>query len=231
MKVSKKIRALILSVVVTMFFASSVVAFAKDLPASGGWTVNKNVSTTLTKKQQKAFNKIVKNLDGVSYNPVAVIGSQVVAGTNCAFLCQKTVVVPGATPSWVVMTAYEDLKGNVKLKGVKTIDIAKVKTYSKKSTIAASGAWQDMAPKKSGVAKKDKNVFNKALKTYKGKEKLKPIALLGTQVVAGTNYRFLCSSSDDNGDYLYVVTVYKNLKGTCKITSCKLFNLKKYVSK
>ena len=47
-----------------------------------------------------------------------------------------------------------------------------------------------------------------------------PIALLGTQVVAGTNYAILCTASEINaGRSLVIVYVYQDLEGNASVLS------------
>ena len=66
---------------------------------------------------------------GVGYTPVAYLGSQVVAGTNHAFLCQAVTVVPDAVPRWTVVFLYEDLQGNVSLMNIADFDFGALCTY------------------------------------------------------------------------------------------------------
>ena len=49
---------------------------------------------------------------GAEYTPVAVLGTQVVAGTNYCILCKAAAAVPGAQPSYELVYVYEDLSGN-----------------------------------------------------------------------------------------------------------------------
>ena len=70
-----------------------------------------------------------EGLVGVGYTPVAYLGSQVVAGTNHAFLCQAVTVVPDAVPRWTVVFLYEDLQGNVSLMNIADFDFGALCTY------------------------------------------------------------------------------------------------------
>ncbi len=47
---------------------------------------------------------------------------------------------------------------------------------------------------------------------------LEPIKLIGTQVVAGLNYKFLCIATDEAGEHKVVVTVYHDLQGNNTVT-------------
>ena len=46
--------------------------------------------------------------------------------------------------------------------------------------------------------------------------KLTPVKLIGSQLVAGMNYRFLCLSKDEKKTPNFV-TIYRNLQGQCQI--------------
>ena len=63
------------------------------------------------------------------------------------------------------------------------------------------------------------DIFDKAMQGYVGMN-LKPLKLVGTQIVAGRNYRFYCEGSAVvlNPEIKnYFVTVYQDLNGNCSI--------------
>ena len=64
-------------------------AAAEDGPLSGGWTPS--ADPAVTEELQVVFDKGLEGLVGVGYTPVAYLGSQVVAGTNHAFLRSLTI--------------------------------------------------------------------------------------------------------------------------------------------
>ncbi len=68
--------------------------------------------------------------------------------------------------------------------------------------------------------------YNKAMDDYTGRS-TDPIALLGTQVVAGTNYMFLCTEDKE----YKVVVVYNDLENNSSITKATTFDFKQYVDK
>ena len=88
----------------------------------GGWTAAED--TALTDDQRSLFEKALEGLVGVGYEPVAYLGSQVVAGLNHCFLCKATVVYPGAEPAYKLVYIYESLDGNASLTDVADLDIA-----------------------------------------------------------------------------------------------------------
>ena len=100
----------------------------EETPMVGGWSINKgHFSPEENKDAMKAFHKAINGLTGYYYEVVAVLGSQVVAGTNYAYLCRGNVVVPDAEPTYLqenaaVSAAFE--KAVVNLAGVSYEPIA-----------------------------------------------------------------------------------------------------------
>ena len=94
---------------------------------AGGWTVAENPA--VTEEVQALVSKALEGLMGVNYVPVAYLGSQVVAGTNHAVLCQATVVYPDAQPYYVILYLYQDLQGNVSILNIANFDIGGLCTY------------------------------------------------------------------------------------------------------
>ena len=94
---------------------------------AGGWQASEDPA--VTEELQAVFDKGLEGLVGVNYVPVAYLGSQVVAGTNHAFLCQATVVYPDAVPSWKIIFLYEDLQGNVSIMNIADFDFGALCTY------------------------------------------------------------------------------------------------------
>ena len=93
----------------------------EDFGLMGGWTVAQD--PTITPELKAVFDKGMEGLIGVNYVPVLYLGSQVVAGTNHAFLCQATVVVPDAQPEWMVVYLYQDLQGEISVLDIGGFDV------------------------------------------------------------------------------------------------------------
>lgn len=74
-----------------------------------------------------------------------------------------------------------------------------------------------------------KNIFTEATKDYK--TNLNLIALLGEQVVAGTNYMFLSETEKDNTIVYKVIVVYKDLQGNISLTYDNDLDITKYANK
>ena len=85
---------------------------------TGGWENVPHETAELPADAQAAFDKAVDSLVGAEYVPVALLSTQVVAGTNYCILCQITPVVPDATPTWALVYIYADLDGNAEITNV-----------------------------------------------------------------------------------------------------------------
>ena len=108
-------------------FVSDLLSGTLGGPVSGGWTPA--ADPAVTEERIALFDKGLEGLLGVNYLPVAYLGSQIVAGTNHAFLCQTTAVYPGAQPAYAIVYLYEDLQGNVSILNIADFDIGSFCTY------------------------------------------------------------------------------------------------------
>lgn len=90
---------------------------------SGGWEMA--TDTTISEDIKKVVDKATETLTGATYEPVAYIGSQVVAGKNHAILCMSTPSVKelNGAASYVLITIYEDLQGKCEITETKDVDL------------------------------------------------------------------------------------------------------------
>ena len=90
----------------------------------GGWDLSSSeYSLDKHEDAKKALDKALEGLTGADYEPVAYLGSQVVAGTNYCILCKITPVVPNAEPSYSLVYVYEDLDGKCEITSYQDIEI------------------------------------------------------------------------------------------------------------
>ena len=93
----------------------------KDNPL-GGWEVNNGkLSLEENAEAKAAFEKATEGLTGYEYEPIALLGTQIVSGRNYSILARGKAVVPDAEPSYEIITIYEDLEGNAKIPGEKVL--------------------------------------------------------------------------------------------------------------
>ena len=180
----------------------------------GGWS--KAESPVITDDFKKVFEKATETLTGVEYTPVAYLASQVVAGTNHKVLCKAEVVNPNASPTYAILTIYEDLEGNAEITEI-------INSDAQAEYANNDGGWQQA---ETPVITDDaKQALEKACETLTGAE-YTPVALLGTQVVAGTNYSIVCEAKatvPNAETYYVIVTVYADLDGDAEITETTEF--------
>lgn len=186
----------------------------------GGWEVSSGfISMSRNPEAKAAFKKATAELDGVSYKAIAVLGTQVVAGTNYAILCKATPIYPDATPEINVMYIYEDLEGNAEITGFQTI-------------IGEMTDGGFAANNSKFTLSKNKTVYSAYKKALKGLTGVpyQPVAYLGNQVVAGSNYLILCRSRVvyPNAPFEWsLITVNKALDGTVSIVDISTLELGK----
>ena len=191
----------------------------------GGWTINTNNVASLSKEDEDLFTMATASSD-VLYEPIAKVATQVVAGTNHAFLC--TANVDGG--KWYFVTVYQPLDGDPEMIGTSEFDVINYASIGEADGEAV-GAWEVT---EGGIYSLPSDAFSAYEKASEGLVGVgyTPIALLATQLVSGTNYRFLCSGTTVTAEpvtSLYVMEVYEDLDGKAKITTVDMLDLNEYV--
>lgn len=144
---------------------------------TGSWDV-KIVTNGMPQKVATAFSALAEQLIGAEYEPIAYLGSQVVNGTNHAVLAKQILTTGRDTTNVVILIFNEKpnameatlvsidrvVEGGAALGGIKINPQVEIPAEAKAAWEEAFGAWVGT--------------------------KLEPIALLGTQVVKGTNFIF-----------------------------------------
>lgn len=108
----------------TVFF---VPALAEEpMMKLGGWISNTENPAEIPQEVLDAFNKAIEGLEGCTYEPIALLASQVVAGMNYCLLCRLTVVYPGEQPTGIQPTyalvyVYQNIEGTCELARVEDI--------------------------------------------------------------------------------------------------------------
>ena len=160
----------------------------------GGWTLTEDGAIDET--AQTAFDKAMETLLGVNYTPVALLGTQVVSGTNYCFLCEAAVVSPDAQPYYAVVSVYEDLQGNASTLKITALDLGQ---------IAETGKIED-APPAEGPLLGGWTADREGSVEAEG-----AVIHLASQVVSGTNHCVLCKGWSLN-------FIYEDLDGKTEVT-------------
>ncbi|MBR0418856.1 MAG: hypothetical protein IJI66_06780 [Erysipelotrichaceae bacterium] len=198
----------------------------------GGWTIADVSRTDLADDEQEIWNKAVESLLGVDYEPVTVLATQVVSGTNYAFLAHATTVTAEPVSKYVIMKVYKDLEGNVSVSSINDIDVTDIKTREDTDDNIVGG-WEVTDTGKPGTlgSEEAQSSFDQAMEKYLGVA-YNPIQLLASQVVNGTNYiamaRGKVMSVEDKPE-LYIVRWYADLNGNSEVTEVNKFDLNSYV--
>ncbi|MBP3890641.1 MAG: hypothetical protein J6D29_00505 [Solobacterium sp.] len=89
----------------------------------GGWQVPADRKGSLPQEASASFEKATQKLMGVSLNPLALLGTQVVSGTNYIAICEGTTTTQNPTPALYVLKWYEDLQKNVEVLDNSILDL------------------------------------------------------------------------------------------------------------
>ena len=181
----------------------------------GGW---ERVETpVVTDEVRTLLEKAAAQQDGMTYTPVAGVASQIVAGRNHSVLCKVAPVAPDAAAKYALVTVYADLEGNAEITQVRESEVEAGRP-------GLMGGWSE--PETPEVTEAAQTALNKATATLTGAS-YKPVALLSTQVVAGTNYRLLCVVSGvvpEAEKEFMIVQVYEDLRGGAEVTGVYAFD-------
>ena len=190
----------------------------EETPVTGGWTLTAGeTAVQLPEEAQDAFDKASDS----KLTPIALVSEQMVAGKNYLVLCTED----GA---YRMAVLYRDLQGNAQLTNTADFDLG---NYTQGESAAPAelmpGGWY--GPDETTVLplpEDARKAFDKAMEDLDGSS-VEPMALLGTQVVAGTNYAVLCRVTPVTPDAVstvQVAVVYADLQGGASFRSFVLID-------
>ena len=181
--------------------------------STGSWQFAE--STAVTADHEKIFKEAISKIDGYFHTPVALLATQVVAGTNYCFLCTSTIQANNAAKEMRITYINVDPSGSASFIKDETLLLPGVNEGGDKV-----GGWA--YAESAEITDAIKKVMEKATETLTGAT-YEPVAYVGSQVVAGTNHAILCKcvpsvpSADNSANYV-LVYVYEDLQGNCQIT-------------
>lgn len=176
----------------------------------GGWTSPD--SPVVTEEVKTALTNATAQMTGGTYEPVAYLGSQVVAGTNYRILCKFTPATPDAEANFAIVTVYEDPEGKAEI-----TEILNSGATVPESDAVVDGGWT--ATETPELTPESTDSLYKAGNGVVGSS-FEPVALLGIQVVAGTNYCMLCEVTPvvEKPETSYaIVVVFMGADGTTNV--------------
>ena len=185
---------------------------------TGGWNIiSGDMSIAKNPDANAALEQASNHMAGAGYEPLALLGTQVVAGTNYCILCRTTATTPDAMPRIRLVYVYQDPQGKTEITGSKEI----IGEMSDGGFAANDG---DTALEKNADVKAS---YEKAFAHFTGASH-EPIAYLGSQIVAGTNYLLLCKRTaaiPNAAPALTLVTIYADLQGNAEINKTEEMTL------
>ena len=192
----------------------------------GGWSVFEDgTEYKLPDEVKEAFDKAMEEYDGMNLTPIALLGSQVVAGRNYQILCSGAPVVPDPQPGLYVAVIYLDLQENAAITNVVDFDLGKIEESARDAEAPAerlAGGWSAPdAPEGTALPEDAATAFSAAIQDQTDVSYI-PAALLGTKVIAGTEYAFLAYATPETQDpisYYAVIFCAANVDGTCDLMS------------
>ncbi len=204
-----------------------------EIELTGGWEiVLSNQVNDLHEEDIKIFNNAKSSYKELKLDLVALLGKQVVAGMNYMFLA-KGYQSDVSKATYKIVVVYHNLEGKDSITKVNDFDYTRyVNTNIDGLNEELSGGWnvESSGRPYTLFEEKDNNVFDKATNTLAGMS-FKPLVLLGTQVVAGTNYAVLCYGSatvPDAKEGIYLLTLYEDLEGNGELISTAYIDLANY---
>ena len=199
----------------------------------GGWeTVLTKEEVGLDESLLQTFNNAKENYTSLILDPVALLGKQVVAGTNYMFLAKGYQKGEEDKATYKIVIIYKNLEGMSTITRVKDFDFTKYTNENiENNTEKLVGGWfVESSGKLNVLDGKVGEIWEKATETLTGMS-YNPIAVVGKQLVSGTNYAVLCygrGSYDETTEGIYLVTLYEDLKGTSEIVSNAYINLAEF---
>jgi len=203
----------------------------EDDKMTGGWEiVLSDNQIEMDEELLKIFNDAKENYTSMILDPVALLGEQVVAGTNYMFLAKG--YQSGEEATYKIVVIYNDLENKSTITSVSDFDYTKYVNENIESNFEnLAGGWYVNAPGKLNVLDSEvQDIFDNATSTLTGMM-YNPIAVLGKQIVSGTNYAIICygrASYEGMSDAIYLITLYEDLNGNDEIVSHAYIDISEY---
>lgn len=198
----------------------------------GGWTVNtKIISNVMTEEQKAVFQKAADAETEKQYQPVAMLASQIVSGTNYAFLALETDAE--GSSGWTIVKVYRSLNDQSEISSVSVIDPSDLKTTDTGIKPGLDGGWE-VNPARADAIVLDQEVssaFAEACGEYE-EAVLSPLVLIASKVVSGTKYLILAQGTDwsDSSEHIYACDVWLKADNTAEAVNISKLDLLAYLS-
>ena len=189
---------------------------AEGIPMVGGWTVcREEMAVMLPDECREIFDQAAPE----GFALVNILATQVVAGVNYAFLARNE-------EGFAIVKVYRDLQGNATVTGIAALDVTDMLIAEEPMPTGLMGGWTVWDTGKPPMLPTEGAEIAYETAVFAAERTLKPVALLATQLVSGTNYKVL---AQEDG-VLYVVTVYQPLAGDAVVMEILPLDLLDYLA-
>lgn len=198
-------------------------------PVSGGWTVNEDLAELeLSGSEADNFAAALESYeenvgDVADLKPVSLMATMKDSGTSYVYLCKSE-------DGLSTLSFTTDENDKVGCVAVSDFDIADYTEDNDPIIDDGEISWEINEDQPADISEEMQAIFDKATADFTGSD-IKPIALLGTQVVAGTNYAFLCVGKTVTAEpvtNMQVVTIYVDPDGNAEINSICNLDMTRY---
>lgn len=217
----------LLIIVILMCLIMTGCTNKKENTLTGGWeTILSNRVNDLSEEDIYNFNNAIKDYSKEKLEVVALLGKQVVAGTNYMFLAKTD-------NKYKIVIVYTDLEGISKVSKVSDFDYSKyVNKDLNGNNEMLSGGWYTESSNIEYKLEDEKieKMYESATSELTGVE-YKPLLVVGKQIVSGTNYAILCYGKPivpNATTGIYLMTIYNDLNGNSEILGISYINLAEY---
>ena len=217
----------LLIIVILMCLIMTGCTNKKENTLTGGWeTVLSNRVNDLSEEDIYNFNNAIKDYSKEKLEVVALLGKQVVAGTNYMFLAKTD-------NKYKIVIVYTDLEGISKVSKVSDFDYSKyVDKDLNSNNEMLSGGWYTESSNIEYKLEDEKieKMYESATSELTGVE-YKPLLVIGKQIVSGTNYAILCYGKPivpNATTDIYIMTIYNDLNNNSEILGISYINLAEY---
>ena len=221
----KKILVLVLLLVVTIGLTGCAKKDdkKKEDKKVAEWTIiYDNGKQALPKKASKAFKSATKKYVGEKLEPVALLGTQVVNGTNYMILCKSVTATEEPVTSYKIVVVYNSLKDKASIKSVKDFEVKNY--FDKEITLeneVLDGGYTVYNKVTANIAEEELKVFEKATETLTGAT-YAPIAVIGKQ---DNNYAYLTVGTATVPDAISNISVVTVTNNDSKTEISKIANI------
>ena len=186
----------------------------------GGYT-NEVIGIGISDDLQKIFGEATAEFVGSVLTPEALLGTQIINGVRYFILCDVTVMTADGNHKQAIVSITESSDGTITLEGINELDLNNLADIEDASETVGGFVVND-AELHAEFPESAQKALEKALQTFVGSN-VEAMAYMGSQIVNGTNYRFICRVSDiqTGAAKLSLVTVYEDLDGNAEISDMK----------